>query len=257
MRMRMIAALTGLAGLLLSGTAHAYPIKDEMLTKNKLYSSGRLAAAACKEPPVKDGDAASLKKYWAGINTCLDTVWGAHLTKAGLPFSKPVLKFGKIPKKYCDFEIVKDDSMAYYCPQSKTIMAQLGKNWLEDTDDLWLLHLAGGMYGYHVMNLVGIEEAFQAAPYANKNELNEQIRRQSLQTDCLGGVFVKSVWSSLRRPGEDWKHLLGLLQTSGDVKGKPRTAGKGGNRVYWTKKGYVTGNPASCNTWSAPSSKVA
>ncbi|GGT03344.1 hypothetical protein GCM10010156_71550 [Planobispora rosea] len=253
----MIAALTGLAGLLLTGTAHAYPIKDEALTKNELYSSGKLAATTCEEPAVKDGDAASVRKYWTGIQSCLNTAWKTHLTEAGLPFSTPVLKFGKIPKKFCDYDIDKDNSMSYYCPESKTVYVQIGKDWLEDTNDLWLFDLASAMYGYHVQNLVGIDKAFQAAPYANKNEMNEQIRRQSLQVNCLSGVFLRSVWPSLGRTAKDWKLLESGLKDSGDAKGEARVYGKGSNIAYWTKRGYTTGDPASCNTWTASTSRVA
>ncbi|WP_449060863.1 neutral zinc metallopeptidase [Planomonospora algeriensis] len=256
MRIRMIAVLTGVAGLLLTGTAHAYPIKDEALTKNTLYTSGPLAAAECAEPAVKEGSIASAKKYWTAVHSCLNTVWGEHLKTAGLPFEKPVLKFGRIPKGFCGYDIGKSKSMAYYCDPSKTVLVQIGKDWTEDIDDLLLLNVAAEMYGQHVQNLVGIHAAYEEAPYANKKELNEQSRRYNLQSECLSGAFLRSVWSSLDRPASDWRDLQSILKNSGDAAGEPRTYGKGGSHVYWAKRGYAKGDPASCNTWSASSAKV-
>ncbi|GAA3145669.1 hypothetical protein GCM10010466_40910 [Planomonospora alba] len=258
----MITALTGAAGFLLAGTAltgtaHAYPVKDEALTKSKLYSTGKLAETECAEPSVKAGSVPSARKYWTKIHSCLNDSWKTHLTKAGLPFSEPVLKFGRIPKGFCGYEIGKENSQAYYCAESKTVHVQLGKDWVEEADDLFLLHAAAELYGFHVMNLVGIDKAFEAAPYSGKNEMNEQIRRNSLQGDCLSGVFLRSVWSSLDRSSRDWRELQGILKSSGDAKGAERVYGKGSNRLHWTKRGYATGDPASCNTWTASPAKVA
>ncbi|MFB9877760.1 neutral zinc metallopeptidase [Planobispora siamensis] len=249
--------MTGVAGLLLTGTAHAYPIKDKELTKNALYESGKLAETECKEPPINDGDLTLAKKYWAGVQDCLNTAWEAHLTAAGLPFSEPTLKFGKIPKKFCGYTVGKDNSMVYHCSDTNTILAQIGKSWLHDTDDLWLLYVAASSYGYHIQDLVGIERVYQKMRYANSKESDEQFRRLNLQSDCLSMVFLRSIWSSLDRSDKDWRELQSLLKDNGDARGEPRFSGKGSNIVYWAKRGYTTGDPASCNTWAAPASKVA
>ncbi|MFC4061013.1 neutral zinc metallopeptidase [Planomonospora corallina] len=261
MRIRVITALTGAAGLLLTGTAltgtaHAYPIKDKALTQNKLYSTGKLATTECAEKPVEDGDRASAKRYLTGVLNCLNTSWKAHLDAAGLPFTKPVLKtYAKAPARFCGDKVGKGTE-ALYCSSSRTILIELHKDLLSDTGDLYLFHLMSSMYSYHVQNLVGIDEAYTAAPYKNASEMNEQIRRNSLQADCLAGVFIKSVWPSLERPASNWNHMLGILKDNGDPKGGPRTHGKGGSQVYWSKRGYSTGDPASCNTWTASSAKV-
>ncbi|GIH79452.1 zinc protease [Planobispora longispora] len=253
----MIAALTCAAGLLLTGTAHAYPIKDEALTKNSLYSAGALAETECAEKPVKDGDRTSVKKYLLGILDCLNTSWQAHLEGAGLEFTKPVVKiYSKGPTRFCGSEIGKDWE-SYHCPQSRTIIIQLPKYVLEDTGDLYLFHLMNEIYTYHVLDLVGIGEAYRDAPYRNKTEMNEQVRRHSLQAECLAGAFLKSVWSSLDRPVSNWNHLLKVAKERGDVNGGDRVYGKSGNVAYWIKRGYTTGDPASCNTWTASASKVA
>ncbi|MGC5011647.1 neutral zinc metallopeptidase [Streptosporangium sp. DT93] len=259
MRIRTIFAMAGVAVMLLTGTAHAYPIKNPALKRNALYESGVLAASTCAEPPIKDGSRAQAKRYIQAILGCLNTSWEGHLTTAGMSFSAPKIEFlDKLPKKYCGFTFEKDPgSYSLYCNQSRTIMMRIGKDWLRDTDDLWLLHHTAALYGYHLASLSGIYAAFDKTPYANKSEMNEQIRRFNLYADCLGGVFLHSVQDSLGRGSGDWKRLLSGLKENGDLKGEARTYGKGSSRAAWVARGYAESDLAACNTWIAPSSKVA
>ncbi len=255
----MIIAMTGAAGLFLTGTANAYPIEDPALTENALYSSGELAATKCAEPPIRNNNRTLVRRYIAGVAKCLDASWGAHFRAAELPFGKPRLQvLNKAPARYCGEKVDrKEDSQLYYCSRSRTMMMQIGRDWLSDVEDLSLLHATGVLYATHLGRLTGIEKAYQDAPYANNNELNEQTRRTNLQDDCLSGVFIRSVWSSLGRKTGDWNELLRVLRKSGDAKGQPRVYGKGTSRAAWTKLGYTTGDPASCNTWTATPAKVA
>lgn len=255
----MIIAITGAAGLFLTGTANAYPVKDPVLTENPLYSSGKLAETECAEPPIRNNNLKLAKRYVTALTGCLNTSWGAHFESAGLPFTKPRLKLvSKVPANYCGFEVdAKVKSQSYYCLESRTMMVQIGKDWLVTADDLWLLHATSTLYANHLMALTGIEKAFQAAPYANKHELNEQVRRANLQQDCLGGVFIRSIWDSFGRGKKDWSTLLRTLKVNGDSAGQDRTFGKGASRTTWTALGYTSSDPASCNSWAAKPSKVA
>ncbi|SDL36086.1 hypothetical protein SAMN05421869_12520 [Nonomuraea jiangxiensis] len=78
-----------------------------------------------------------------------------------------------------------------------------------------------------------------------------------LQAECLGGVFMGSVWDSLDRPEEDWEDLLDLYRDGEDVQATVRTHGKSHNIAAWLDKGFRAASPQACNTWTAPSSKVA
>ncbi|MEU4539907.1 neutral zinc metallopeptidase [Streptosporangium sp. NPDC023825] len=255
----MITAMAGAAGLFLTGTANAYPIKDPALTENALYSSGKLATSRCAEPPIRNNDRALAKRYVAAVTDCLNASWGTHFKAAGLRFGKPRLRLvDKLPARYCGIDVdLKLKSQLYYCGRSQTMTIQIGQDWLTNADDLWLLHATSTLYGRHLAALTGVEKAFQDVPYANRNEMNEQIRRATLQDDCLAGVFIRRVWSSFGRGTKDWNELLRILKASGDAKGEPRISGKGSSRAAWTKLGHTTGDTASCNTWIAAPSRVA
>jgi predicted metalloprotease len=120
---------------------------------------------------------------------------------------------------------------------------------------LWLFKIAADLYGEHVQKLVGIYDAYNRASYRNKAEIREQDRRKNLQSDCMATAFMKSVWPVTGRTEKDWTYLLTLVQ--GDRRGEERLIGKTGTIKAWMRRGSATGDPASCNTWTAASSKVA
>lgn len=253
--------LTVASMLPLSGTATAAttasPVKHPKLIANPLYEAGPLPATTCQEPTVKRNDRKSGRAYIDAVTACLDTTWEQHLTAAGLPFSKvKVRHVSKLPKKYCGVETGKEeDSTARYCGDTGTMIFQIGKEWLDDPSDLWLFNTVSYVYSFHVMKLVGIADAYEVVPSSGKTEDRELGRRQSLQADCFSTAFLKSVWPLKGRTTKDWTYLLSMLD--GDAPGAARWYGKRTNIVAWYKRGFATGDPGSCNTWTAPSSKVA
>ncbi|MER6950932.1 neutral zinc metallopeptidase [Nonomuraea sp. NPDC000554] len=258
MRFSSLLAATTLACLLLSGTAHAasaYPIRDRVLTANKLYRTGELRASQCAERDVKPNDVAAAKRYLTAVLNCLNRSWGAHFKRAGLPFTKARIGFITKPRKYCGDSW--GSTSATYCNAERRFLVLLDDSLLEDPSDLYLFGLAAHEYGHHVQNLTGIARAYDRYPFRNKTELNEQTRRMELQAECLSGVFIGSVWDALReRSKEDWETLLEITRNSGDEQDKIRSHGRGRNIAVWLDKGFRATSPQVCNTWTASASKV-
>ncbi|MEO3810443.1 neutral zinc metallopeptidase [Sphaerisporangium sp. B11E5] len=248
-----LAVSTAVAVLPLgSAEAAAYPVNNKTLTDNPLYESGRLPSTSCPEKPIKRLSPSSAKTYLTGVLTCLNRTWESHLRKAGVKFSKPKATFStKPPARFCGTKWDKD-WVEYYCDDSKSLHIVLDKSLLKEPEDLYLFNLISMDYGQHVQNLTGIWRAYERTPYRNKAEEAEQNRRYNLQSDCLAATFIKSVWPSLDRDKEDWADLLYYLR---DWAGKYNGSRK--NITYWADRGFKSADPASCNTWAAPSSKVA
>lgn len=247
----LVVPFTGTA----SAEATAYPIKDPKLTENPLYAAGPLPTTTCEEPPVKRNNRKLARAYLDAVIACMETAWEQHLTSAGLSYQKvKVRHMDRIPKKYCGLNIGKADSQAWYCARNGTLVFQLGKDWLDDPSDLWLFDTASELYALHVQKLSGIRDAYLDLQYRNKKEDLEQQRRNSLQMGCLGAAFMKSVWPLKGRTTKDWNELLGLLQ--GDGPGDERSYGKTATVKAWKRAGFATGDPGSCNTWTASSAKV-
>ncbi|MEU4228678.1 hypothetical protein AB0F17_30665 [Nonomuraea sp. NPDC026600] len=261
MRKLLIMTLTVASMLSLSGTATAAttapPVKHPKLIANPLYEAGALPATTCEEPARKRNDRKSGRAYIDAVIACLESTWEQHLTAAGLPFSKiKVRHVSKLPTMYCGTrETGKENSAARYCGDTGELIFKAGKDWLDDPSDLWLFNTVSYMYGWHVMKLVGIADAYDAVPSSGTAETRELGRRESLQNDCFSTAFLKSVWPLKGRTTKDWTYLLSMVD--GDAPGEARWYGKRANAIAWHKRGFATGDPGSCNTWTAPSSKVA
>ncbi|NUT38749.1 MAG: hypothetical protein HOV86_02080 [Thermoactinospora sp.] len=259
MKSVVIAALASALIASLSGTAvaetAAYPVKHPKLIANPLYEAGPLPTTTCAEPPVKRHDLKRARAYVDAVIACLEATWEPHLTAAGLPYEPvKVRHVNRIPRKYCGFPIDDEESQVWYCERNRTLIFQIGKDWTDDPTDLWLFQTTASMYGYHVQRLVGISDALDVIPHATKTESREQARRGSLQTECLGAAFLKSVWPLEGRTKKDWDYFLTL--STGDKQGKYSWFGRTSTVHAWLRRGFATGDPGSCNTWTAASSKV-
>jgi predicted metalloprotease len=243
---------TALAVLPLSSAgAAAYPVKSKVLTDNPLYEAGPLPTTTCPEKPIKKSSPSSAKIYLNGVLTCLNRTWGTHLREAGLKFSTPKAIYSTTaPKSFCGTKW--KAWTYYYCDDSRTIRIVLKKGLLKEPEDLYLFNLLALNYGQHVQNLTGIYRAYEKTPYRNRSELYEQDRRYNLQHYCLSATFIASVWDSLDRDKEDWADLLYYLRDWADKGNGTRK-----NITYWAQRGFTSGDPGSCDTWSASSSKVA
>ncbi|MFI6483005.1 hypothetical protein ACIBH1_34105 [Nonomuraea sp. NPDC050663] len=259
MKFPLIAALSAVLLLPLAGTgaasAAAHPVKDRTLTANALYGSGPLAQTTCVEPAIKPNNRTSARKYLDAVFTCLEAAWGPHLTAAGLPYEPiKVEHVTSVPKKWCNGEDSKQAWEFAYCDWDGVLKIKLGGRLLDHVTDLWLFESAAYMYGLHVTDLTGMYDAGENLRAGSKDEHYEQMRRHSLQAACLGAVFTRSVWPLEGRTDVDWQYYLYLL--AGDQPGRPREDGSAASLRHWAERGFATGDPGSCNTWSAPSSRV-
>jgi predicted metalloprotease len=257
MRFTPLLASCTLFWLMLSGTAHAvlYPVNDPVLTKNKLYRSGKLKPSECPERDIKQNDVPSAKRYLTSVLNCLNASWAVHLKQSGLPFARARIGFITKPQRFCGHTWGKKVA-ARYCSAERRFLVLLNDDLLDDPSDLYLFQVAAHEYGHHIQSITGMDRAFQHYPYKGNSELNEQLRRNELQAECLGGAFTGSVWNSLDRTEKDWEELLDITRDSGDEWTKIRDHGKGHNIVAWLDKGFHAASPAVCNTWTAPTSKV-
>ncbi|KAB8183601.1 hypothetical protein FH608_049010 [Nonomuraea phyllanthi] len=257
MRLFALCATVTVGLLSASTSAHAatYPIRDHVLTANELYSSGIFHTSRCPERKIPPNNITLAKRYMTSVLGCLNASWGAHIKRAGLPFTPAKIGFITKPHKYCGLPW--GQIVARYCAAEGRVLVLLKDSLLGDPSDLFLFQLTAHEYGHHVQKITGIRDAYDHHPYRNKSELQEQSRRKELQAECLSGLFVGSVWASLDERGEeDWKALLKVARNSGDEGYKVRSHGKGRNIAAWLDKGFRASSPAACNTWTAPSAKV-
>jgi predicted metalloprotease len=247
----MIALAAATAVTLVPATsAAARPVKDKTLTENALYKARALPTTACREKPIKKLDLKSASGYLNGVLACLNRTWAGEFKAAGLKWSTPKVVYAtKAPAKFCGTKW--NDWGGYYCDSSHVMEIVLDKDLL-GADELFLFFLTTSLYGEHVQNIAGITRALDKLSHDNKAESAERYRRHNLQNFCLASAFVASVWKSLGRGREDWDDMLVYMRGWAG-----KTVGNRKSITYWAGQGFATADPGACNTWTAPSVKVA
>ncbi|NAS25771.1 hypothetical protein GT755_29330 [Herbidospora sp. NEAU-GS84] len=243
----MIMRLAGAAVaalVLFTGTAHAAPIKGQpQLTHNTIYKKPALKKVSCKA--VKGTTKSSTEKYVKKVVSCLNTAW-----KGTIDGFRPVPIRFKTDTQACQSGNDIAGSYSEICGQ--TIEVRLADDWIKAKSDLKafasLVHTWSGV----VHGMTGIGAAYQRMPNDRTGEdMAEQMHRYFLQGDCFAAVSARS----LGRKITDFKQVISGMEPPEYSYLKHN--GKLANRVYWMKKGYQSGRPGACNTWTAPAAKVA
>ncbi|MDP9848634.1 hypothetical protein [Streptosporangium lutulentum] len=245
--------------LLTPGTADAlaYPIRDSpVLTDNSLYDSGKIKTSACSNGALSTDSSADAKRTLTALWRCMNASWSAHFKRAELPFTSVKLVVYTKPTRFCGRNL-KKGLYSYYCPATKTAAILADKEYYLATRVIYHFQFTAGLYSQHLQHITGITAGFSEAPYNGESELLEQNRRWSLQSGCLGAVFLKSVWKTAGQGSEGWPALMELMKMNGDYGSKPRYYGKGKNIASWLDRGFKSGDPGSCNTWKASSAQIA
>lgn len=226
------------------------------VTRNPIYSVGKLPSARCAEPAYEPTLLANARAYFTQYVACLNKAWAPAIRKAGFTFRPPklVVVLGQSPSSPCTV----DDGRDYYCDgtiymDAKTHLAI----YREDPDEAkaWMALEIGHEYGHHVQALTGVF----AALYDREVKLNgvdahlEDTRRMELQASCYSGVYLGADRNYFPVTS-DWLTVWGLvIRTTID---NEHDHGKGENHGYWTTAGFDAAGPGACNTYTVASSLV-
>ena len=153
----------------------------------------------------------------------------------------------------------------FYCPVDEKVYIDLSFY-----DDLRTRFGAPGEFaeayvltheiGHHVQHLLGIDQQVRHAQRANPDQANALSVALELQADCFSGVWAHYTKAEqILEPG-DIEQGLGAaaavgddrLQraTSGQVDADSFTHGSSAQRVGWFRRGFESGNPKACDTFS-------
>ena len=153
----------------------------------------------------------------------------------------------------------------FYCPtDSKVYLDESFFNELTSrfgaAGDFAEAYVIAHEVGHHVQHLTGIaDQVQQAQARASRTQGNAIQVRMELQADCYAGVWGAAN-KSLLDPG-DLEEALTAAQAIGDdtlqkqatgrVVPDGFTHGTSAQRMRWLKRGYDSGDPAQCDTFSA------
>jgi predicted metalloprotease len=197
-----------------------------------------------------------------------EDVWGAYFQAKGVRYERPkLLLFHGQTNSGCG--AAQAASGPFYCPTDHRVYLDLDFFRQMDTrfhasGDFARAYVIAHEVGHHVQNLMGTmrkeEELHQKGmPMDGANGLSVRIE---LQADCYAGVWGNRSQQQLQwlQPGDIDAALNAASQVGDDTLQKAEqgyavpdsfTHGTAAQRSHWFKAGFVSGDVASCDTFSA------
>jgi predicted metalloprotease len=155
----------------------------------------------------------------------------------------------------------------FYCPADRklyldTAFFQELQNRFGAPGDFAQAYVIAHEVGHHVQNLMGTMREFdQAAGRVDERQRNALSVRLELQADCYAGVWgFYAAKRNLLEPGDAEEGLRAASavgddaiqkRTQGYVVPDAFTHGKAEQRMKWFQTGLRSGDPRTCNTFSA------
>jgi predicted metalloprotease len=233
------------------------------LQKNKIYTSGKVAAVSCREPAIKPDSQSAILRYYQALLPCLNRAWEPVVTKAGYDFRPPKLKLQTGPAS--DEDCTGESNTAYYCSADESINI----SWKNDLKyykneplaaRVWMLDTMAHEYGHHVQQMTEmITASFSREGWTNSKAMKlEWARRRELQATCFSAAFLGANKKSLGLSSEKLRLWQWEAQHSGDEYNpkKVRDHGSRKSNWAWSDPAFKSASPASCNTFTAPAAKV-
>ncbi|WP_248581927.1 neutral zinc metallopeptidase [Nocardioides sp. InS609-2] len=206
-----------------------------------------------------------------GVENSLFNYWGDEAPKLGAEFvPAQMMTFSGAVSTGCGQAT--SQVGPFYCPPDQTIY--LDTTFFQDVLEGQLdgqggefvePYVIGHEYGHHIQNLLGIMGQVQT----QKGPESDAVRLE-LQADCFAGVWTKAATGTTDKSGveifaevnqQDITEALDSAKAVGDDRIQQRsgggvdpdgwTHGSAEQRMKWFSAGYDSGDPNSCDTFSA------
>ena len=210
-----------------------------------------------------------MKKFMSIVLADTEDAWGQIFQQSGSRYVEPKLVlYSGMTQSACGYG---QAAMGpFYCPGDQKLYLDMSF-----FNDLATRHNAPGDFaqayvvahevGHHVQNLMGIAKQVTAAQQRASREQGNQLQvRMELQADCFAGVWANHAnqMRNILEPGDIEEALAAASgvgddrlqrQAQGYVVPESFTHGSSEQRMRWFSIGIKSGNPKSCDTFSARS----
>jgi predicted metalloprotease len=235
--------------------------------------NGGQSAAGVPQPSDKSADAADgacsseLEQIVCGATADVQSYWQANLpTFYGATYE---------PTKTVFFTDSTDTGCGqassqtgpFYCPIDRLVYIDLGfmqaleQQLVGTTSDLAEQYIVAHEYGHHIQNLVGINDQVQQAQQNDPGRANQYSVAMELQADCFAGMWVGDVAARGKLDSAaELKEALDAAAGVGDDRIQEKTQGRidkeswthgsAEQRQTWFTRGYNSGDPKQCDTFS-------
>ncbi len=216
-------------------------------------------------PRSEDPDA-DLKDFSVYVFEDVQNTWQKTFAVSGKPYdrAKLVLYSGAVNTNGCGsassavgpFYCSGDDSVYLDLSFYKQMTDQLGAS----GDFAWAYVIAHEM-GHHVQDESGTTAQVAKADPGDRTGADGLSVRTELQADCYAGVWASTVYKQGALDDGDLDEAFGAARAVGDdrlqkqatgtVKPDTFTHGTSQQRREWFNRGYRSGDPGDCDTFSA------
>ncbi|MGK9170269.1 zinc metallopeptidase [Inquilinus limosus] len=207
-----------------------------------------------------------MSQFLAAVLGSTEDTWGAIFQEAGSRYAPPkLIRFAGSTRSACGFA---DAAMGpFYCPADQMVYIdtaffdELGRRF-GAPGEFAEAYVVAHEVGHHVQNLLGIMDKVNALRSRGGGDGNELSVRVELQADCFAGVWAKrgDQQSRFIEPGDVEAAMRAAAAVGDDTLQKRSqgyvvpdsfTHGSAEQRVRWFRRGYDSGSPTTCDTFSA------
>ncbi|WP_433165932.1 neutral zinc metallopeptidase [Kribbella sp. CA-247076] len=236
---------------------------SEPVRKNKLYVAGKVPAVRCPLPKANLASKTGILAYSRALVACMDRAWAPLIARSNAYFQPArvyVYSLAKLSATPACADPL-DNVDAFYrrdgtiCLEYPEFLAPGSPAW----DVIDLQQLIAHEYGHHVQMSVGIMTAYDLGGWATAKAAQlETERRKELQASCLGAAFLGANKRTFKLTGGRHEIWTEIVHHVGDEYNPARIRDHGSrrNHGYWTTRAFTSGNPASCNTFTASAKRV-
>jgi predicted metalloprotease len=154
----------------------------------------------------------------------------------------------------------------FYCPRDQRVYVDLGffeelRGRFGAPGDFAQAYVLAHEIGHHVQNQLGIERELRSRQQADPGQANALSVRMELQADCFAGVWGHSTARRDLLEAGDVDEGLAAASAVGDdriqemslgeVRPEAFTHGSSQQRATWFRRGFESGDPQACNTFSS------
>lgn len=219
-------------------------------------------SAPAHKPPAED----QMARFVGKVLASTEDTWQAVFRDSGKQYQDPklVLFSGATPTACGTGQTAMGP---FYCPGDRKVYIDLAfyqelKQRFHAPGEFAEAYVIAHEVGHHVQNLLGIStKVDNARRHADEVRSNALSVRLELQADCFAGVWGQRADSMkhILEPGELEQALTAASaigddklqqQTRGTIVPETFTHGTSAQRVRWFRRGFETGDPKQCDTFS-------
>jgi uncharacterized protein len=217
--------------------------------------------------PVADAAEEPMVRFLSAVLDDAQAFWATEFSRSQNSYrdAKLVL-FRDLTQTACGYG--QAASGPFYCPGDEKVYVDLGfydelKSRFGAPGDFAQAYVLAHEIGHHVQRLTGTDEQVRGFQRQRPDQANQASVLLELQADCYAGMWGKSAAErGLLDPG-DLEEGLGAAaavgddrlqrQQTGTVNPDAFTHGTSDQRMQWFRRGFDSGNAASCDTFGGTS----